>query len=95
MKTNEKGIENVTKEITEMVDQVARDARNKALDEVIDMLKTKADIMRNVIHNSLAVSDTAYGERFDKLFNQRSIVWGHLHMLYNIIGNIHDLISKD
>lgn len=95
MKTTERGIENVTNEITELINQVARDARQKALNEVLDMLITKADIMRNVIDNSIAVTNTAYGERFDKLYNQRSIVWGHLHQLYNLTGEIYDLKAKE
>lgn len=95
MKTNERGIETVTNEITELVNQVAREARKEALDEVLHMLITKADIMRNVINNSIAVSETAYGERFDKLYNQRSIVWGHLHQLYNLTGYIYDLKAKE
>ena len=67
MKTNERGIENVTNEITELVNQVARDARKKALNEVSDLLIAKAEMMSNVILRSYELTNTINGERFERI----------------------------
>lgn len=95
MKTNERGIEHVTNEITELVNQVARDARKKALNEVIDLLIAKAEMMHNVLTNSAAVMDTATGTRYQKLWDKRLRVWGRCHQLYDIVGIVYDLSKKE
>lgn len=95
MKTNERGIEHVTNEITELVNQVARDARKKALNEVSDLLIAKAEMMSNVIHRSYELTNTTNGERFERIQDQRRKCWGRLHQLYAIVGYVYDLSEKE
>lgn len=84
----------MTNEITELVNQVARDARKKALNEVRDLLVAKAEMMHNVLTNSAVVMDTATGTRYQKLWEKRHRVWGRCQQLYDIVGNVYDLSQK-
>lgn len=95
MKTNERGIEHVTNEITELVNQVARDARKKALNEVRDLLIAKAEMMSNVIHRSYELTNTLNGERFKRIQDQRRRCWGRLDQLYAIVGYVYGLSEKE
>lgn len=91
MKTKEKEIERATNQITKLVNQVARDAREETLDEVEHMLQAKAEMMLKVLSNGNDLLQTAYGRRFDMLYEKRRVIYGRSEMLLKMAYEVYKL----
>lgn len=88
MKPIEITIKSTTKEMAEMVNQVAKEARIEALEEVRHMLLAKANMMKKVLDRGHEIWMASKGSRFDKLYEQRGIVWRRWMWLHSIAGEI-------
>jgi len=95
MKTNERRIETVTNAITTMVNQVARDARKEALEEVAQMLWAKAERIEKVLDNGRDIWIASSGIRHEMLYQQRSVLWRHAILLNQIAGEVITIQRKD
>lgn len=71
-----------------MVNQVAKEARIEALEEVRYMLLAKADMMEKVLDRGHEIWMASKGSSFDKLYQQRCIVRRHWMWLHSIAGEI-------
>lgn len=95
MKTKEKGIERVTNAITTMVNQVARDARKEALEEVAHMLWAKAERIEKVLDNGRDIWIASTGIRHEMLYQQRNVLWSRAILLNQMAGEVMTIMKKD
>ena len=95
MKTKEIGIERVTNAITTMVNQVARDARKEALEEVAQMLWAKAEMIEKVLDNGRDIWIASTGIRHEMLYQQRNVLWSRAILLNQMAGEIMTIMKKD
>lgn len=95
MKTNERRIETVTNEITALVNQVERDARKEALDEVALMLWSKAEMIEKVLDNGRDIWMASSGIRHEQLYQQRNVLWRRAILLNQIAGEVITIQRKD
>lgn len=59
---------------TEIEDQLRR-STNDTLREILSAIYNERDQMTKLLDNGVPVFETAYGERFDRLFAQRRKLW--------------------
>lgn len=95
MKTKEIGIERVTNAITTMVNQVARDSRKEALEEVARMLWAKAEMIEKVLDNGRDIWMASSGIRHEMLNRQRNVLWSHAILLNQMAGEVMTIMKKD
>lgn len=95
MNIKEVEIERATKQITALVNQVARDARDEALEEAEQKLITKAHWMQKMLENGRDVFSAATGSSFDKLYQKRCIIWSRIAMLHKLAYEIYELRKAD
>lgn len=95
MKTKERGIERLTSQITVMVNQVARDARKEALEEVARMLWAKAEMIEKVLDNGRDIWMASTGIRHEMLYQQRNVLWSHAILLNQMAGEVMTIKMQD
>lgn len=95
MKTKERGIETVTKVMTEMVNQVAKDARKEALEEVQRMLWAKSEMIVKVLDNGRDIWMASTGIRSEMLYQQRNVLWSRAILLNQMAGEVGNIMRKD
>lgn len=68
--------------------RLAQTAMNNAYDNVIEMLSKKQNMYRNILEDHANVLQTAYGDRFNELWQQKQKVWKSYYMLQKIYGKV-------
>lgn len=68
--------------------KVAQTAMCNAYDNVIEMLSKKLNMYQNILKDHANVLETAYGERWYKLWQQKQKVWTSYYMIQEIYGKV-------
>lgn len=95
MKTKEIRIERVTNEITALVNQVARDARKEALEEVVQMMWAKAERIEKVLENGRDIWMATTGIRHQMFYQKRSVLWSRAILLNQTAAEVMTIMEKD
>lgn len=85
-----KMLTNAMNEVSNEVLKVAQTAMCNAYDNVIEMLNKKQNMYSNILEDHANVLETAYGERWYKLWQQKQKVWTS----YYTILEIYDKVSE-
>ena len=85
--TNEM-LTNVMHEVSYQTLKVAQTAMCNAYDNVIDMLSKKQNMYDNILKDHANVLETAYGERWDKLWQQKQKVWTSYYTILEILDKV-------
>lgn len=65
--------------------------RKQVIDEVTDTITSKADAIRTLLDNGRLLLETTEGERFDKLWNKRQMLWHKLQTLNEVWDTVFDM----
>ena len=65
--------------------------RKQVIDEVTDTITLKVDAIRTLLDNGRPLLETTEGERFDKLWNKRQMLWNKLHTLNEVWDMVFDM----
>lgn len=65
--------------------------RKQVIDEVTDTITSKIDAIRTLLDNGRLLLETTEGERFDKLWNKRQMLWHKLHTLNEVWDTVFDM----
>lgn len=68
--------------------KLSETAMNNAYDNVIEMLSQKQNMYRNILEDHAYVLQTAYGDRWNKLWKQRQKVWISYYVIQEIYGKV-------
>lgn len=68
--------------------RLAETAMNNAYDNVIEMLSKKQNMYQNILEDHANVLETAYGERWYKLWQQKQKVWTSYYTIQEIYGKV-------
>lgn len=71
--------------------KVAETAMCNAYDNVIDMLSKKLNMYLNILEDHANVLNTAYGDRWNRLWNQKQKVWTSYYMIQEIYGKVSEM----
>lgn len=71
-------------EVSYKVLKVAQTAMCNAYDNVLVMLSKKKNMYLNILEDQANVLDTSYGERRNKLWEQKQKVWTSYYMIQDI-----------
>lgn len=91
--TNE-ALTNAIHEANHEMLRLAQTAMNEAYDNVIEMLSKKQNMLRNILEDHANVLQTAYGDRFNNLWQQKQKVWKSYYMLQKIYGKVCEMRYK-
>lgn len=75
-------------EVSYKVLKVAQTAMCNAYDNVIEMLSKKLNMYQNILEDHANVLETAYGERWYKLWQQKQKVWTSYYTIQEIYGKV-------
>lgn len=89
-----KGKTNMNAIVKKSMNDLAEAIRRQTLDEVVDMLWKKNDAISKVLDNGYNVLETAYGERFTKLYEKRSELRKKAMAIIDTIGIISEMRFK-
>lgn len=68
--------------------KLAETAMNNAYDNVIEMLSQKQNMYLQILVDHANVLNTAYGDRWYKLWKKKQIVWTSYYMIQEIYGKV-------
>ena len=71
--------------------RLAETAMCNAYDNVIEMLSKKQNMYSNILEDHANVLETAYGERWDKLWQQKQKVWTIYYTILEIYGKVNEM----
>lgn len=83
-----KMLTNAMNEVNHKMLRLAQTAMNNAYDNVIEMLSKKQNMYLNILEDHANVLETAYGERWNKLWKQKQKVWTNYYMIQDICGKV-------
>lgn len=75
-------------EVSYQVLKVAQTAMCNAYDNVIEMLSKKQNMYQNILEDHANVLETAYSERWYKLWQQQQKVWTSYYTIQEIYGKV-------
>lgn len=65
--------------------------RRQVLEEVTEVMNAKHDAIRKLLENGRPLLDQAYGDRFERIYNQRMKLWTKLEHINQAIHMVIDM----
>lgn len=65
--------------------------RRQVLEEVTEVMNAKHDAIRKLLENGRPLLDQAYGDRFERIYNQRMKLWTKLEHINQAINIVIDM----
>lgn len=83
-----KALQSAINEVNHEILQVVETAMMNAYDNVLDLLEIQMNIYFTVLNDHANVLHTSYGNRFDKIYNQKQKIWSTYYKLSEIYGKV-------
>lgn len=65
--------------------------RRQVLEEVEEVMWSKHDAIRKLLDNGRPLLDQAFGDRFERIYNQRMKLWTKLEHIHQAISIVIDM----
>lgn len=65
--------------------------RRQVLEEVTEVMNAKHDAIRKLLENGRPLLDQVYGDRFERIYNQRMKLWTKLEHINQAINIVIDM----
>jgi hypothetical protein len=91
---NDRDIDYIKYEITELFNQAVKDARKEALKEVLRMMWARAEMLEKVLNNGHSIWQASTGLRSQQMYVRRSILWTRCILLNEMAGEIIKLMKN-
>ena len=65
--------------------------RRQVLEEVVDVMSAKHEAIRKLLDNGRPLLDQAFGDRFERIYNQRMKLWNKLEHINQAISIVIDM----
>ena len=92
---NDRDIDNIKNEITEVFNQAVKDARKAALKEVQLMMWARAEMIEKLLDNGHSIWIASKGIRSQQMYVKRSILWTRCILLNEMACEIIKLMNKE
>lgn len=66
--------------------------RRQVLEEVTEVMNAKHDAIMKLLENGRPLLDQAFGDRFERIYNQRMKLWTKLEHINQAISIVIDMI---
>lgn len=66
--------------------------RKQVLEEVVDVMNAKHDAIAKLLENGRPLLEQAYGDRFERIYNQRMKLWTKLEHINQAIDIVIEMM---